>query len=160
MAADHYDLVSVWHLDAPADQVWRVLADAPRWPEWWPFVEAVEAVRAGTPTGEHSIWRYTWKTMLPYRLRFELCVTRMEPPALLEAEVSGDVAGRGICRIQRRGRKTTVRYQWQVRTCRPWMNWLAPLARPLFVWNHRMVMQRGESCLAAWLSRLNPRPPG
>jgi len=157
VAANRFDLVSVWQLDAPVDQVWRVLADPRTWPQWWPFVEAVEAVRPGAGDGRRSVWRYTWRTMLPYRLCFELCVTRIEPPALLEAEVSGDLAGRGLCQLQRQGRRTTVRYEWEVQTCKPWMNWLAPLARPVFLWNHRMVMARGESCLSAWLRR--PAPP-
>lgn len=160
MEANRYDLVSLWHLDAPIDRVWQVLADAPRWPQWWPLVETVEAVRPGGPDGLHSVWRFTWKTLLPYTLQFQLRVTRIKPPSLLEAEVNGDVAGRGSCRIQRRGSGTTVRFRWRITTCRAWMNWLAPLARPIFLWNHRRVMERGESCLAAWLDRTHPHPPG
>ncbi len=28
-----------------------------------------------------------------------------------------------------------------------WMNWLAPLARPFFAWNHDAVMRQGEQGL-------------
>lgn len=158
MSADDYQLVSIWHLDAPAEQVWQVLIEAERWPDWWPFVEAVEKIAPGEPSGQHSVWRYTWKTMLPYKLRFELCVTRIEAPALLEANVTGDVAGRGICRIDRIDDHTLVCYEWNVRTCRPWMKWLAPIARPVFRWNHRMVMKRGGAQLAKRLARDSDKP--
>jgi len=50
---------------------------------------------------------------------------------------------------------TIVRYEWRVRTGRGWMKLLAPIARPLFKWNHDYVMQRGAEALArrldAWL---------
>jgi hypothetical protein len=160
MPANHFALVSIWHFDAPVEQVWQVLSDAERWPDWWPFVEAVEKIDPGEPSGQYSVWRHTWKTMLPYKLRFELCVTRIEAPVLLEADVRGDVAGRGICRIYQNDRHTVVRYEWNVRTCRHWMKWLAPIARPIFLWNHHMVMQRGEAQLAIRLARGSNKPAG
>lgn len=151
MASGDYELVTVWHLDAPAEKVWRVLTDAERWPEWWPFVERVERLEDGRENGQGSLWRYTWKTMLPYRLSFQLRITRIEAPSLLEAEVSGDLSGIGTCRLEQQHARTVLSYRWCVRTCRPWMNRLAPIARPLFLWNHRMVMARGGERLAMLL---------
>jgi hypothetical protein len=46
---------------------------------------------------------------------------------------------------------TTVLYDWDVHTTRPWMNLLAPLARPVFAWNHDWVMKRGGKGLARLL---------
>lgn len=158
MGADRFELVSDWRLDAPMEEVWQVLSDAERWPAWWPCVEAVEKLDPGEPTGEHSVWRYTWKTMLPYKLQLELCVTRIEAPVLLEADVSGDVSGRGVCRLDRQDNRTIVRYEWNVRICRSWMRWFAPIARPLFLWNHRMVMKQGAVHLAAWLAQHGGKP--
>jgi uncharacterized protein YndB with AHSA1/START domain len=160
MPADRFELVTRWRLDAPAEDVWRILSDAERWPEWWPCVESVEKIHPGGTDGENSLWAYTWKTMLPYKLRLEFRMTRIAAPVLLEADVRGDVAGRGLCRIYRQEHRTVVRYEWNVRLCRSWMKWLAPLARPVFLWNHRMVMRQGEACLAARLARdgANRRP--
>lgn len=148
MWGEHYALVSTWRVNAAAERVWQVLTDVESWPAWWPFVAAVEQVRPGRENGLHSVWRYTWKTLLPYQLRFELRITRVDAPRLVEAEVQGDVCGRSVCRIFPEDRFTTVRYEWQVRTCRPWMKWLAPVARPVFRWNHAQVMRRGEKELA------------
>lgn len=36
-----------------------------------------------------------------------------------------------------------MRYEWDVRTTQWWMNALAPLARPVFAWNHDYVMRQG-----------------
>ena len=91
--------------------------------------------------------------MLPYRLRLELRVIRIEAPVLLEAVVRGDLAGCGVCRVLSDECGTLVRYEWTVRLRRPWMRWLAPLARPVFLWNHDRVMQRGEAALAECLAR-------
>ena len=48
-------------------------------------------------------------------------------------------------------RETTVTYEWNVRTTKPWMNVAAPLARPIFRWNHNVVMHQGGEGLAALL---------
>jgi hypothetical protein len=44
---------------------------------------------------------------------------------------------------------THVRYDWIVDTTKRWMILLAPVARPLFAWNHHAVMRRGQEGLAA-----------
>jgi hypothetical protein len=33
-------------------------------------------------------------------------------------------------------------------TTEPWMNFLAPAARPLFGWNHAQIMDWGGECLS------------
>ena len=45
-------------------------------------------------------------------------------------------------------RLTTVRYDWKVETTKRWMNLIAPIARPLFSWNHDVVMGWGGEGLA------------
>jgi hypothetical protein len=85
---------------------------------------------------------------LPYRVRFDMRVTRVEPLMSLEGEASGDVEGSGCWHFSSQNDVTIVRYEWRVRTGRGWMKLLAPIARPLFKWNHDYVMQRGAEALA------------
>jgi hypothetical protein len=59
----------------------------------------------------------------------------------------GELAGTGRWRFFD-GRDTAVTYEWNVRTTRPWMNVLAPVARPVFRWNHNVVMHQGGQGLA------------
>ena len=42
-------------------------------------------------------------------------------------------------------------YEWDVGTKRRWMNLLAPIARPIFAWNHDYVMRNGAQGLARLL---------
>ena len=69
---------------------------------------------------------------------------------LIEADAHGELAGTGRWRFFDE-RETAVTYEWNVRTTKPWMNVAAPLARPIFRWNHNVVMHQGGEGLAALL---------
>ena len=91
------------------------------------------------------------KGRLPLRLTFEATTTRSLPPQDQELRAEGELAGTGRWSLDQHGEVTTVRYHWEVRTTRPWMNLLAPLARPLFAWNSRGVMLQAGEGLARFL---------
>ena len=76
--------------------------------------------------------------------------TRIELPDLIEGQADGELAGVGRWRFFA-GRQTAVTYEWNVHTTRPWMNLLAPVARPIFAWNHNAVMRNGGVGLAKLL---------
>ena len=46
-------------------------------------------------------------------------------------------------------------YEWNVATTKAWMNLIAPIARPVFEWNHDWVMSRGAEGIAE-VARLSP----
>jgi hypothetical protein len=73
---------------------------------------------------------------------------RVEPPLLLEGVAIGELQGRGLWRLSSDGDDTIVRYDWNVETTKRWMNLLTPIARPLFEWNHNVVMGWGAQGLA------------
>lgn len=146
-----YAFHTLWQLDAPLPRVWDVIYDARGWPVWWPELESVVQITPGSASGVGSIQRYTWRGRLPYRLTFDIRVTRIEPAKLIEGVASGAVEGVGRWLFSARGATTTVAYLWQIRTTTPWMNRLAPLAHPLFRWNHNQVMRRGGIGLARFL---------
>ena len=45
------------------------------------------------------------------------------------------------------GDATTVRYDWHVELGKPWMRTFAPVLRPIFAWNHNVLMGWGEADL-------------
>ncbi len=108
-----------------------------------------------------------WKSLLPYRVEFEVTTTRVEQPHLLEGSAVGELEGVGRWRLYEQDGVTAVLYEWNVRTTKPWMNLLAPLLRPAFEWNHDWVMARGGEGIArsAGLQvaghrlSLSPKPP-
>ena len=72
----------------------------------------------------------------------------MQPPSKLEAEATGELEGTGRWTLTSADGGTLVRYDWDVRTTKRWMNLLAPVARPVFNWNHRELMRAGGESLA------------
>jgi uncharacterized protein YndB with AHSA1/START domain len=149
-----YRFSTIWCIDAPIDRVWNAIHDARTWPEWWKNVERTVELSKGDRDGIGAVHRYVWKGVLPYRVVLDMRVTRVEPMTTLEGEASGMVEGIGCWHFTPLENGTQVRYDWHVRTRRWWMNLLAPLARPLFRWNHDAIMHEGGLALAR---RLNAR---
>ena len=143
-----YAFITVWSFRAPIDAVWDVISRPDEWPSWWRGVESVDLVDPGGADGLGSVRRFTWKSRLPYRLVLEMRNTHVERPHRLEGRATGELEGVGRWDLRREGEWTTVRYEWRVRTTKAWMNLLAPLARPFFVWNHDLVMAWGGEGLA------------
>ena len=143
-----YEFVTIWRVKAPVESVWNEIYHADEWPTWWKGVESVVEVRKGDENGVGSVRRYTWKSKLPYRLSFDMQTIRIEPPRLLEGIAVGELQGRGLWQLSTEGGETVVRYDWNVETTKPWMNFLSPIARPLFEWNHNVVMSWGAVGLA------------
>ena len=147
-----YRFVTIWRVSAPVREVYQAIYHSSRWPSWWKGIETVVALEPGDELGVGSLQRYTWKSRLPYRLTFDMRITRVEPLIALEGVASGELAGMGRWEFSEEGPVTTVCYKWFVRTNKRWMNWLAPIARPLFKWNHDMVMRDGALGLARMLN--------
>lgn len=143
-----YEFVTIWRVKAPLETVWNEIYHSDLWPDWWKGVESVELVRKGDESGVGSVHRYTWKSKLPYRLSFEMQAVRVEPPVLLEGIAAGELAGRGVWQLSSDNDETIARYDWKVETTKRWMNLLAPVARPVFKWNHDVVMGWGAQGLA------------
>ena len=153
-----YSFVTHWEIRSPLPRVWEALFRAEEWPRWWRGVESV--VELEPATGEHrvgSLRRFIWKSALPYRLTFDMRVTRVLPMERMESRALGELEGTGVWTFRLDGSVTRVRYDWEVRTTQPWMNWAAPLARPLFAWNHDVVMRWGGEGLKRLLEE---RPSG
>ena len=147
-----YNFVTVWQFASPLAPVWELVYHSEDWPRWWRGVERVERIEEGDERGIGAVRRYTWKSKLPYRLAFDMRLSRVEPHALIEGEAVGELTGTGRWTFEEAGGLTTVRYDWNVSTTKPWMSLLAPLARPVFKWNHDVVMRWGAEGLARQLS--------
>jgi hypothetical protein len=151
-----YSFVTIWRVKAPIENVWNEIYHSQDWPVWWKGVESVVEISKGDERGVGSVHRYTWKSKLPYRLSFDMKTVRIEPPVLLEGIATGELQGHGLWQLSTSGSETAgetagetiVRYDWKVETTKWWMNLLAPIARPLFEWNHNVVMSWGAKGLS------------
>ena len=145
-----YRFLTTWVLDAPRERVWDAIYGVEKWPEWWPGVELVEKLGHGDERGVGSIYRHRWRSRLPYTVGFDMRTTRIEHQRLLEGTARGELEGVGRWRLWD-GDGTAVTYEWNVRTTAVWMNAVTPVARPVFVWSHNVVMRWGGEGLARLL---------
>jgi len=150
----NYSFVTRWSFKEPLEQVWGALYDSDRWPTWWRGVEQGEKLRsADAPNEVGSVRRFTWKSRLPYRLTFDMTVTRVEPMSLIESTAEGELEGEGRWSFSSDAGNTLVRYDWSVCTTKAWMNVIAPVARPVFQWNHDVIMEWGREGLIRLLGQ-------
>jgi uncharacterized protein YndB with AHSA1/START domain len=149
-AVAEYQFLTTWCIDAPIAAVFDVLNHSPNYPRWWKGVVSVEVLEEGDELGVGELDRFTWRSVLPYSLGFDLRVTRVKRPYLIEGHASGELEGVGTWRLYE-GDGVAVVYDWRVRTTKRWMNVLGPLAGPAFSWNHDVVMRQGGKGLAAEL---------
>ncbi|SRR5581483_9627541 len=155
-----YRFLTIWQIRAPIDRVFDAIYDSRRWPEWWRGVERVVELRPPDADGLGGLTRYVWKSALPYQLTIDTTSTRIDRPFAMDGRSTGELIGEGRWRLQEDGGVTTVRYEWAVATTKAWMNLLAPLARPLFAWNHDVVMRQGGDGLRALLESRPQGHPG
>jgi len=143
-----YEFVTIWQFDAPIAKVWEEIKHSESWNEWWKGVIRVEELKKGDENGLGSIRRSTWKSKLPYTLEFDSEIIRIDHLKLIEARAFGELEGSGVWHFfDQSDGKTRVQYDWKVKTTKPWMNLIAPLARPFFRWNHDVIMGWGEEGL-------------
>lgn len=171
MGLSEYSFVTRWELEASAEEVYDIIADAGRLPEWWPSVY-LEA-RLLEPGDEHGIGRQVAllaKGFLPYTLGWRLRVVDSQRPTRLALEASGDFVGFGICTVDPCAPKVVVRFHWSIRARKRLLRYFSFLLRPIFKANHRWAMDRGFTSLLleVWRRRATteearawlPPPPG
>jgi uncharacterized protein YndB with AHSA1/START domain len=149
--AVQYRFLTTWLLECPRERVWDAIYDSEHWPNWWRGVERAERLAPGGEDGLGQVGRYAWRSRVPYSVEFEITTTRVDRPSVLEGRATGGLEGVGRWRLFEDAGVTAVLYEWNVATTKRWMNLVAPLARPIFEWNHDWVMRNGGHGIAELL---------
>ena len=147
-----YSFVSIWEVEAPIETVWTAIEESEKWPSWWKYVAKVVELKKGDENGVGGVRRYTWASPLPYNLTFNLRVEEVEEPHVIVGIAEGELNGTGRWQLSQKGAVTRVQYNWDVSTNKRILNLLAPIARPIFSWNHNKVMEAGGEGLARLLN--------
>ncbi|WP_405981567.1 SRPBCC family protein [Streptomyces sp. NBC_00158] len=146
----HYRFRSVWDLDAPPALVYALLADAARYPDWWPQVRRAERIdeRSGTAL---------IRSALPYGIRVTLTDLLRDPArGVLEAAIGGDIEGWARWTVRPLGApgagRTRAVYEQEVEVRAALLRRFALAGRPLFRLNHALMMRAGRRGLRALLA--------
>lgn len=146
--AVQYSFVTRWQLKAPLQDVWDAIYNSLEWPKWWRGVESVIEIEKNDASGINGVRKYTWKSVLPYSLTFNMKLTEIEPLKRLKGVAFGELEGDGEWLFKQENGIVYVQYNWNVVATKKWMNNLAFLLRPFFVICHNTVMHWGGKCLA------------
>lgn len=142
----HYVFKSVWHVNAPCDDVRSVLSDVMTYVHWWPEVKSVE------PLGDGR-YQMVARSLLPYELRFVSEEnTGPSAPGVIDARLSGDLEGFARFTVNEVGGSCRLVYDQEVATHRALLNRLAPVARLPFRVNHYLMMKHGEAGLRTFMA--------
>jgi len=143
-----YHLLSTWQIEAPLDEVYGAIYDSLHWPDWWPGLQQAEQTAPGDARGIGCKRRYSWQGDLPYAVTFEVNTTRIENLLNIEGTTEGDLEGTGCWHFRQQDSLSTVQFEWHVRTTKWWWKLLEPVARPMFIRNHGLLMAQGAAGLA------------
>jgi len=140
-----YRFVDRWHVDAPIEAVWPVIRDVSAYSRWWK--EFVETRRQNDVEGVGAVVWVHAKSALPYHMYFEVEAVREEPPRLTAVRVRGDLNGEMMWSLEPDAQGTRLTFEETVVTGKALLTLLAPLFKPLFAWNHTIMMRNGEAGL-------------
>lgn len=151
-----YHLVTRAVVRAKRSAVWDCLSDVERWPSWWMWLRRIELLQEGDEDGVGAAFRQSIVSPLLYGFTWHTRIDRVVEPSLIELDSWGALEGRGRFHlVDLSDEETLLEFTWLVTTGKRWMNVLAPIARPAFVWSHDRLM----TDFARGLSRTIGAPP-
>lgn len=171
MASNDYHFITRWRVEGDVREVADILNDPLSLPRWWPsvYLDVWEVQPAGPDGTGRVIGLYT-KGWLPYTLRWQFSVSESNYPFGFRIEAHGDFVGRGIWTIEQDGPWVDVTYDWKIEAAMPLLKYGSFAMKPIFSWNHRWAMARGEESMKIELQRRRattqeardsvPSPPG
>ncbi len=171
MASNDYHFITHWRVEGDVREVADILNDPLSLARWWPsvYLDVWEQEHARSDGTGRVIGLYT-KGWLPYTLRWQFHVSENRYPNGFRIEARGDFVGRGIWTLAQDGAWVDVTYDWKIDAEKPLLRNFSFVMKPIFSWNHRWAMARGEESLRLELARRRaatsaerdrvPLPPG
>lgn len=146
-----YRFITTFSIPAPQPAVFEALSHLDHWASEWPAAETVAVADAGAPDGTGRSVAAILRAPMGYVIGVQFITERIDPPTRLDVSVEGDVRGWGSWHLTQADGVTNGSYLWEVATTKRWMNLLAPLARPVFEWNHDRTMRNSLTAVCAHL---------
>jgi carbon monoxide dehydrogenase subunit G len=132
------DYTGRFSFPVPPEHVWAAIERLDRFESWWSWLGQLQV--DGTGLQEGSVLRGTVSPPVPYRMRVEVELQRCIPCQLIDARVTGDLAGDAHLRIQPDGSSTVTDVDWSLEMLQRPMRVAARVAFPLLRFGHDRVV--------------------
>ncbi len=141
-----YHFVTNWFFQSPPEKVWDELSNFASWPSWWPAWKKLSAQGEETAISVGSCIDGELRGNLPYTLKFQLEITRLQNPSCIAFSSTGGLVGSGSMLFEPKNDGTAVTIHWDVGTSSAFFNLAAklPAVRKMMEKNHNEVMQEGQ----------------
>lgn len=153
MPANDYRFVTHWRIKGDIKDVYRLLSDAAGYVRWWPEVYLKIDSLTETRQGVGAKYQLLTKGRLPYTLLWELTVTKTNEPFGFSIDAAGDFVGTGEWKLAENDPYVDATFVWTIRAEKPLLRRLSFILKPLFRWNHRWAMAKGEEGLKRELAK-------
>lgn len=141
-----YRFRHTWFLPAPARAVFDAVVDLENYPRWWPDVREVRKVDDDTA-------ELVCRATLPFRLVLRMRRAEQdETTGRLRVWLAGDLDGSLAAKVTGGPVGTRLDITQEVVAAKPLLRKLSPVARPVFRFNHELMMRRGRRGLRARLA--------
>ena len=125
--------------DREPEAVWDALSRPQDYPRWWSWLRSVDA--DGLTEGTTA--RCLIRAPVPFTLRLELHVDRVEPGRRIEVTAGGDLVGPGALELAPHPGGTELRLVWDLEPHQRLMRAAGLLSRPLLQWGQDWVVRTG-----------------
>jgi uncharacterized protein YndB with AHSA1/START domain len=167
MAGDVYHLGYRWNIDGPIDTVFHFVSHGRTYPEWFPVFRDARSEDDEVRVGARV--RYHVKALLPYHLYWDVRLTRLEPPHLVETDTTVTLGswlrlgGWVRFRLEERDGRVAVFNEQEIRAERSLPAPLRALAARAFAFNHDRAMAGGgrglQRAVSAAVAATQAEPP-
>jgi hypothetical protein len=146
-----YNFITTFCVKASVEEVFAVLIAYNKWQTWWKGLNDLEVIKdARVPKG--------YKLALAlgpgfYNLHFTLTLDSISINKSISLNSSGDLQGVGTFTLSQKEDSTVVTFIWNVETTKFWMNLVEPIGRPIFVFEHNVIMKWFAQGLANYLQK-------
>lgn len=153
-----YSFLNHWRVEATPDEVFRIIDDVPRMPQWWPAVVLrVDVLHPGDADGVGRVVEVFSHGRLPYVLRSRTETLEKEFPHRIRSRTQGEVVADTLWTFRADGPFVEVVVELTVRAEKPLIKYLSFALKPLFAWNHYWAMNLGEESLRLEVARRRAR---
>jgi hypothetical protein len=125
--------------DVSPGELWLRLSDTSSFRVWWPWLRSFDPV----PLAPGARTTCAIGPPLPYVVTVDITVREVIPEELVRVSVSRDLEGPARLEIESNGLGSTARLVWEVAVARPALRAAARVARPVLLWGHDWVVNRG-----------------